>query len=172
MRFVLCRCSDTLRNVGEELESGQLLNVADFHILPLRTTILMIKQVSGTHGRHSLSAGEMYLHDALEILRSNRADRSGLVLRRAITTSEDRARHDIERIIPTRGATDALDIPFQRRPNPAIETAQLRSHVREIGRLPGLVDCRATVIGRDLMPTGIGAALSESTGKIPTEKSA
>ena len=67
MNFILCRCSNTLRDVAEESESGQLLNVTDLHILPLRTTVLMIQKVGGTYGCRCFSAGKSHLHDTLEV---------------------------------------------------------------------------------------------------------
>ena len=94
MNFVLRRCSDTLRNVAEERESGQLLNVTDFHILPLRTTFV-IKQVSRTYCRDSLSSGEVYFHNTFEVLSRDRANGSRLILRRTIIASENRACNDI-----------------------------------------------------------------------------
>ena len=127
MNLVLRCCSDTLRNVAEERESCQLLDVTDFHILPLRTAILVIKQISSTHGRDSLSTGEMYSHDTLEVLRRYRTVMTVPVRRSLIIIVKNRSGNDIQSIAAARSTTDVLDIPFQRRPNPAIKSAQLRS---------------------------------------------
>ena len=113
MNFILCHCSDTLRDVAKERKSSQLFNVTDFHILPLRTTIFMIKQVGSAHSRLSLSSGKVHFHDALEVLRGYCTNSPGLIRCRTITTSEDRASHHIERIAPARGASDVLNIAFQ-----------------------------------------------------------
>ena len=79
---------------------------------------------------------------------------------------KNRPGHDIERIVPTRGTTYILDIPFQRRPYSTIESAQLRGHVGEVGCLSSLMERRTPIIGCSLMSTGISGTLLICLGKI------
>lgn len=143
------------REVREEVEARDLLDLVDRHILPLGAAVLVLQEVGSAGRGDGRPAGETHLHNALEVARGHCADDIVFIDRRRVTAVEDGARDYVERIAAAGGVSYLLDIALKRRPNPSVEPVELRRHVGEVGGLLGLLRGRPTVVGRDLMPAGI-----------------